>query len=564
MRSRRRTPSSLAVAFGLLLLVSTPDSQADASSISRAAYVIESVHADGNLVAPKPNSHNYRIAHGIKDLVFALKPSVEGEQPQRFRFQLEGYDAGWREPGGSMRFTVRFDEQNGNTIFGEEFQSTRESPNWDGNPATSQPIARSETIPIPSGAARMQFWMGSAGPHATMGIYAASDLSVQLLPTDPQLAPTQHSIIPREGALMDSVKGTPLGWARHGSRLGIATITPRQDQTPLIVMQDDRADSFGGWLTTSASVDVSKAKQAVLSWTERYSIGWGGPAKATYSYVPAGNYTLRIQTASLSGLPTGESHLARIEIIPPFHQSTAFRVSLAAASLFACATIIRSVTRTRMQRKLDRLERAHAIDVERSRIARDLHDNLGADLTHLGLLCDLASSPTADPARVRAHLNELFELARQLTRRVDEMVWTVNPTQDTLKGLAAFMTHQAQSYLRAANIACRLELPDPIADISLSSTQRHHLFLTVKEALHNVVKHAQASEVRIRLRISSWRLEIEVEDDGQGIATTTEGHGSGNMRSRMESIGGHLVRMSELGRGTIVSMVIPLDSHQPE
>jgi signal transduction histidine kinase len=217
-----------------------------------------------------------------------------------------------------------------------------------------------------------------------------------------------------------------------------------------------------------------------------------------------------------------------------------------------------------MQRKLDRLERAHAIDVERSRIARDLHDNLGADLTHLGLLCDLASSPTADPARVRAHLNELFELARQLTRRVDEMVWTVNPTQDTLKGLAAFMTHQAQSYLRAANIACRLELPDPIADISLSSTQRHHLFLTVKEALHNVVKHAQASEVRIRLRISSWRLEIEVEDNGQGIATTAEGHGSGNMRSRMESIGGHLVRMSELGRGTIVSMVIPLDSHQPE
>jgi signal transduction histidine kinase len=107
-------------------------------------------------------------------------------------------------------------------------------------------------------------------------------------------------------------------------------------------------------------------------------------------------------------------------------------------------------------------------------------------------------------------------------------------------------------------------LPDPIADISLSSTQRHHLFLTVKEALHNVVKHAQASEVRIRLRISSWRLEIEVEDNGQGIATTAEGHGSGNMRSRMESIGGQLVRMSELGRGTIVSMVIPLDSHQSE
>ena len=106
-------------------------------------------------------------------------------------------------------------------------------------------------------------------------------------------------------------------------------------------------------------------------------------------------------------------------------------------------------------------------------------------------------------------------------------------------------------------------LPDPIPDIALSSTQRHHLFLTVKEALHNVVKHAHASEVRIRLRASSERLEIEVEDNGQGIHTTTEGHGSGNMRSRIESIGGRLLRISEPSTGTIVSIVVPLTPQQP-
>lgn len=564
MRFRRRTSSSLVALLGLLLLDSAHQTRAGVSDVSHPEYTLESVQADGKLITPKSGSHTYRISHGIKDLVFALKPAADAQQPPRFRFQLQGYDAGWREPGGSMRFTVRFDEQDGNTIFGEEFQSTRESPNWDGSPVTSHPVARSETIQIPPGAARMQFWMGSAGPHATMGIYAVGDLFVQLLPTDPQLAPTRHAIIPREGALMQSNAGTPLGWARHGSRLGIATIAPRHDETPLIVMQDDQSDLFGGWLTTSASLDVSNAKQAVLSWTERHSIGWGGPAKATYSYVPAGSYTFRIQIASLNGIPTSESYLARLEVIPPFHQSNLFRISLAAAALLACAALIRSATRARMQRKLDRLERAHAIDLERSRIARDLHDNLGADLTHLGLLCDLASSPIADQDRIRAYLNELFELARQLTRRVDEMVWTVNPTQDTLKGLIAFMTHQAQSYLRAANVACRLDVPEPIPDIALSSTQRHHLFLTVKEALHNVVKHAQASEVRIRVRVSAERLEIGVEDNGQGINTTTEGHGSGNMRSRIESIRGHLLRTSELGRGTIVSIVVPLTPQQPD
>ncbi len=527
------------------------------------AYKIESVQADGKVIKSNPDTKRIGIPHGVKDLVFALKPSRDDVQPPRFRFQLEGYDAGWREPGGSMRFTVRFDEPDGNTIFGEEFQADRESPGWNGNPATSPGIERSETIRIPPGAARMQFWMGSAGPHATLGIYAVGDLSVQLIPKDAQPSVARHSIIPNEGALMAAPNGTPLGWARHGSRLGIATIAPRNGMSPLVVMHDDRADAFGGWLTTSASVDVSHAKEAVLSWNERYSIGWGGPAKATYSYVPPGLYTLRIQTASIDGIPNGESDLARIEIIPPFHQSHLFRIGTAAAALLAVAATIRSVTRARMQRKLDLLEKAHAIDIERSRIARDLHDNLGADLTHLGLLCDLASSHTSDNERLTNHLNELFELARQLTRRVDEMVWTVNPTQDTLKGLTAFMTHQAQTYLRAAGIACRLELPDPIPDIALSSTQRHHLFLTVKEALHNVVKHAHASEVRLRLRLSPSRLEIEIEDNGQGITTTTEGHGSGNMRSRMAAIGGNLNRFSEASRGTIVSVTLPTTPNQP-
>ena len=547
------------IGFGLLAFFAPCLSQA---SPSRTAYRVANLHAEGRAIPIDRDLPEVRLTHGIRDITFGIEPTDPAGPPIRFRFQLLGHDADWRDPGGSMRFTVRFDEQEGNTIFGEEFQLSHQSPGWTGDPRSSAPVSRSENIPIPKGASKMQFWMGSAGPQATLGVYAVSDLRVQLFGDSEHAAQSALVMIREEGALMDSPSGTPKGWARHGSRLGVAQIAPRSDAAPFIVMRDDQTDSFGGWLTTAASLDVSHAKTATITWNECYSIGWGGPARAIYNYLPPGHYTLRIQTASIEGTIIDESDIAQLHIIPPFHRSSTFRVTLALIIVSAGAWTVRSVTRARMQQELDRLAKEHTIDVERSRIARDLHDSLGADLTHLGLLCDLAASQVYEPERVRPHLNELFDLAKQLTRRVDEMVWTVNPAHDTLRGLISFVTHHAQSYLRAAGIACRLDVPDPIPNTPLSSSRRHHLFLTVKEALHNVVKHSEASEVRIRIRHSTERLEVEIEDNGKGIVNAAEGDGSENMRNRINSINGTLQRISEPGRGTLVTILLPIPPNE--
>jgi len=459
-----------------------------------------------------------------------------------------------------MRFAVRFNDASDNTISGEEFDAHGESAGWTGNPATSVFTERRESLDVPQGASRLQVWLSSAGPQQTMGVYALDDLTVTLIPRDPTAPHQRIPLIPSEGSLMTTSAGTPVGWARHGTSLGIAQIAPRIGKAPLVIMRDDRADAFGGWLTTGrGALPLSGAAKVVITWREAYSIGWGGSARISYPYLPAGDYQLRLQALTIEGAPESAETVTPIVVVPPFYERRGFWVFIFAAAAIAAGLLARQITRRRMQRRLDALERERAVEHERSRIARDLHDNLGADLTHLALLSDLAQTDADDAAKVRLHFDQIFDLAQSLTRQVDEIVWAVNPSNDSLGKFVPFLSSYAQKYLLAADIPCRLDIPATLPDAPLSSAQRHHLFLTVKEALHNVVKHARATEAWLRIRAEAFQLEIRVEDNGCGIAgTAAEGDGMGNMQQRIAGIGGALARSSGPGGGTCIALSLPL------
>lgn len=544
--------------FALLLLLGARAALADAS------IVIGQIAADG---VPLPLPADAAVAVRVRahtrmlDIDFApqLPPATP---PFRYRFQLDGADAGWRDPIGLMRFTVRFNDAKGNAVSGEEFDAHGETPGWTGNPETARFIARRETLEVPAGAARMQVWLSSAGPQQTMGVYALDALAVTLIPRDPQRGPERIALVPVTGSLVDQLAGTPAGWARHGTSLGIAQITPRSGKPPFIIMRDDRPDAFGGWLTTTErSAPLEGVGRIVIEWQEAYSIGWGGSARQSYPYLPAGEYRMRLQPLTVEGKPAGDVTATRIVVVPPFYEARWFWTLAVLGGAALTAGLVRRLTRRRMQRRLDALERERAIERERSRIARDLHDNLGADLTHLALLSDLAQGDVNDPAKATKHLDEIFDLAQTLTRQVDEMVWAVNPANDSLKGFVPFLSNHAQNYLCAAGIPCRLDIPAAIPDAPLSSTQRHHLFLTVKEALHNLVKHAHATEAWLRIRTDNHRLLIVVEDNGRGIAeSASAGDGTTNMQQRIASIGGALERTSDPGKGTTISVTLALAS----
>ena len=234
-------------------------------------------------------------------------------------------------------------------------------------------------------------------------------------------------------------------------------------------------------------------------------------------------------------------------------------ISAATASLAFGAW--RYLENLRSRREILRLRQKSALEEERARIARDLHDELGANLARIGLLTEIAEQAIGEPDKARRQLDRILQAARGLSRQLDSVVWAVDPANDSLESLAHFLHGHAEEYLGIAGIRCRFEA-GKLPAVALSSSLRHHLLMITKEALHNVVKHAGATAVQIRLRVEDAALVLEIEDDGKGIgAPDRHNHGNGlrNIRKRAEASAGSCEFLpGASGTGTLVRLVIPL------
>ncbi len=220
--------------------------------------------------------------------------------------------------------------------------------------------------------------------------------------------------------------------------------------------------------------------------------------------------------------------------------------------------------RRRHRRQIERLKVQQATERERVRIAQDLHDDLGAELSSIAMLADLAQHDIGGNQAVRSRLDEIIHHARQTVLRLEEIVWAINPTNDTLECFASYLCKFAQRYLELAGVRARFDVPARFPGFLLSSIQRHNLFLAAKEALHNAVRHGRPSEVILRITLCDPQVRVTVEDNGLGFnhtAPLTGGHGSGNMAKRMIQIGGTFERRSVTGQGTVVVLAIPLTDY---
>ena len=209
------------------------------------------------------------------------------------------------------------------------------------------------------------------------------------------------------------------------------------------------------------------------------------------------------------------------------------------------------------------LERKHALAVERSRIARDLHDDLGANLAEIAMISDLAQEQLPDDDPSRQSLNEIFSRAESNARRLGEIVWAINPGNDTLERFAGFLCKFTQDYLALARVGCRLDVPEQLPPLPLNSIQRHNLFLAAKEAIHNAVRHGNPTEITLRLALRGDQISIAIEDNGCGFDSSELAaavRGTRNMRERMEKIGGIFTCQSTPGQGTIVTLTAPFKS----
>ena len=237
------------------------------------------------------------------------------------------------------------------------------------------------------------------------------------------------------------------------------------------------------------------------------------------------------------------------------------------------SAVVRYAATRSLQKKLQHLNQQRAIERERERIAKDIHDDLGAGLTQIMLQSSLARRES--DGQMQTDLTQISETARDLVRTMDEIVWAIDPENDTLDGLVTYVGKFVQEFLAVAKLRCRLDLPPQLPPIAVPAEARHNLFLAIKESLNNVVKHAQATEVSFQLKLHASAFTFAIKDNGCGFTADSPnenigapdriatGHGLRNLAQRLEEMGGKCVITSAPGQGTQVELTVPLPGHRP-
>lgn len=286
----------------------------------------------------------------------------------------------------------------------------------------------------------------------------------------------------------------------------------------------------------------------------------GTRRSASYPRLPGGDYAFEVTACNNDGDWNPAAAQLNLAVAPFFYQTWWFRLAVLLAFTGSIIAIVRYVSFRRLRGRLLVLEQQAALQKERARIAKDIHDDLGASLTQIAFLGELAQQDRGEPDKAAERVGKISATARSAIKALDEIVWAVNPRNDTLTHLVEYAGQFALDYLRLADIRCRLDFPEQSPPRELSTDLRHNLFLAIKEALHNIVKHAHATEVWLRIKFTGQALDIIIEDNGRGFAQKPDdalADGLRNMRQRLADIGGEFRLESQAGAGTKISLHLP-------
>jgi ligand-binding sensor domain-containing protein/signal transduction histidine kinase len=298
-----------------------------------------------------------------------------------------------------------------------------------------------------------------------------------------------------------------------------------------------------------------------------------GARVAHYGHLPRGNYRFRVAARMGDGpwLEAGEPFGFTVPT-PIFFQTWAIGLYVIAAISLVAGTV-RIISHRRLRRTLARLAQERSVERERMRIARDMHDEMGSKLTKISFLSEHVQMDVLPAGPALEKIQSIAQTSRDLLQTMDEIVWVVNPRNDTLENLVAYLSHYAVEYFQNTPVECELRLPQELPQYPLSSEARHNLFLTFEESLNNVLKHSGATKVKVAMSVEGHEFDIKITDNGRGFqappppaangeaATGRRGNGLRNMRQRLTTIGGACVVTSQPGGGTTVTLQIRLNEN---
>ena len=287
----------------------------------------------------------------------------------------------------------------------------------------------------------------------------------------------------------------------------------------------------------------------------------GAQRVASYPQLSPGTHHFQVEAVNSDGVRDETGAGLTLVVVPEWWETLWFQVAAPLTGFALLGGGLLDALRRRHRRQIERLELLQATERERARIAQDLHDDLGAGLTQISLNSAMVQNPAVAPEVVAGMLQEIDQRAHELVTALDEIVWAVNPKNDTVPSLARYLCQFAQHCLQPGEITCRLEVAAALPNAPVSAEQRHQLFLAFKEALHNTLRHSGATELRLAIAGNVRAVTITLADNGRGFVPgpPKEGEdGLANMRSRLERLGGSCQITTAPGAGTVVTFELPL------
>jgi signal transduction histidine kinase/ligand-binding sensor domain-containing protein len=287
-----------------------------------------------------------------------------------------------------------------------------------------------------------------------------------------------------------------------------------------------------------------------------------GNDKVRYSNLAPGEYTFMLKVKNNENLWNETPLEMEIIIRPPFWQTLWFRALLFALFISGIFSLARYYAHRKVTLHTRELERKHALNMERLRISKDVHDDLGSGLSKISLLSEIAHRKIIANQEPGNDISSISAISKELVDNMHDLIWVLNPENVMLDNLVSRIREYCADYLDGVGLGSKLNFPESVPSIETSQQVQKNIFSTLKEAINNSIKHAGASEIDISLRISNSMLHISVRDNGSGFTIARTGRGGNglrNMKQRMETIGGDLAINSVAGSGTEVEITIGFD-----